>query len=99
MNEVYRGAGRILVWLGPDDKGDAPFAKEMVDHLHDVFQDEEAHGEFRVAHSEQLYRQDHVRWVPFSRLTRLPWVSLHCPLQPPSDSSKAAVYRALNKTT
>lgn len=75
MNEVYKGAVRILVWLGPDEHGDSEGAKSMVDRLHGVFGDDDAHKEFRLAHSEQLYKQDHGPWVPFARLTRLPWVS------------------------
>ncbi|KAG8414073.1 hypothetical protein J3458_011726 [Metarhizium acridum] len=73
MNEVYKAAARMLVWLGPDEKGDALRAKDTVDYLHVVFGDEDAHREFRIAHSEQLYRQDHVPWIPFASLTKLPW--------------------------
>ncbi|KAK2591090.1 hypothetical protein QQS21_011223 [Conoideocrella luteorostrata] len=73
MNEVYKGAVRVLVWLGRDDHGMGNDAVRMVDHLHGVFGDDDAHKKFKIAHSEQLYRQNQEPWVPFARLTRLPW--------------------------
>ncbi|KND94197.1 Heterokaryon incompatibility protein 6, OR allele, partial [Tolypocladium ophioglossoides CBS 100239] len=73
MNAVYKGAARILVWLGRDDEGVAADAARMVEHLDGVFRDEEAHERFRRAHSEELAKQSKEPWVPLSRLTRLPW--------------------------
>lgn len=74
MNAVYKGASRILVWLGRDEQGVAEDAIKMVDHLHGVFCDDDAHAEFRLAHSEQLYRQNYQPWIPLSKLTKLAWV-------------------------
>ena len=77
MNEIYRGAARVLVWLGRDEEGVAQDAVRMVSYLHGVFQDEAAHDEFRRAHSEELVSQSEEPWVPLSKLTKLPWVSPH----------------------
>lgn len=75
MNAIYKGAQRVLVWLGRDPEGVAPEAVRMVRYLHGVFQDEEAHKEFRKRHSEELVSQSQEPWVPLSKLTKLPWVS------------------------
>jgi hypothetical protein len=75
MNEIYRGAARVLVWLGRDEEGIAKDAVRMVNHLHSVFQDEAAHDAFRRAYSEELISQSKEPWVPLSKLTKLPWVS------------------------
>lgn len=79
MNAVYKGAARILVWLGRDDEGVAAEAVRMVERLDGVFRDEEAHERFRRAHSEELAKQRREPWVPLSKLTRLPWVRCLCP--------------------
>lgn len=75
MNAIYKGADRILVWLGEDDEGVAAEAVAMIRHLYDVFGDDEKHEAFRLAHKEELLRQKKEPWVPFSKLTKLPWVS------------------------
>jgi hypothetical protein len=76
MNAIYKGAKHILVWLGPDHEGVAQEAVRMTHYLHDVFEDEEKHVAFRLAHSEGLLQQDQDLWVPFSKLTKLQWVSI-----------------------
>ncbi|KAL8365319.1 hypothetical protein RB595_004224 [Gaeumannomyces hyphopodioides] len=73
MNQIFKGARHILVWLGPDRDGFARAAVAMVHHLHGVFTDEEKHREFQRAHSEGLQQQDGDAWVPLSKLTKLPW--------------------------
>lgn len=75
MNAIYKGAKHVLVWLGEDKVGHGQAAMEMVHYLHRVFNDEELHNEFKRAHSEDLLSQDRKPWVPFSNLSRLPWVS------------------------
>lgn len=75
MNEIYRGAERVLVWLGRDVEGVAEDAVRMVKYLHGMFQVEEAHEEFRRAHSEGLLNQSEEPWIPLSKLTKLQWVS------------------------
>ena len=74
MNAVFKGAARILVWLGRDPEGVAAAAVRMVEHLDGVFRDDEAHERFKMEHSEQLAKQKREPWVPLSKLTRLPWV-------------------------
>lgn len=74
MNNVYRSARQVLVWLGRDKEGKAKEAVKMVEHLQDVFADEEAHEQFRKAHSEDLHLQDVALWKPFAKLAMLPWV-------------------------
>lgn len=78
MNAIYKGARRVLVWLGRDPEGVAPDAVRMVGYLHSVFRDDDAHEEFRKRHSEQLASQSQEPWVPLSKLTKLSWVSLLC---------------------
>ncbi|OAA52881.1 HET domain protein [Cordyceps fumosorosea ARSEF 2679] len=73
MNSVYRSARRVLVWLGRDEEGKARDAIAMVQRLQAVFADEQAHEEFRKAHSENLHQQDAVPWRPFAKLAMLPW--------------------------
>ncbi|EGX89000.1 HET domain protein [Cordyceps militaris CM01] len=73
MNSVYRSARRVLVWLGRDDESKAQDAVKMVEDLQKVFSDEEAHDEFRKAHSENLHLQDVALWKPFAKLAILPW--------------------------
>lgn len=75
MNAIYKGAERVLVWLGRDPEGVAGDAVRMVEYLHGVFRDEKAHEEFRRRHSEELGSQSQEPWVPLSKLTKLPWVS------------------------
>lgn len=75
MNAIYKGAQRVLVWLGPDSDGVAHAAMTMIHYLDGVFNNEEMHNEFRRAHSEELLKQDAKPWLPFSNMTRLPWVS------------------------
>ena len=75
MNAIYKGAKGILVWLGADTDNAAQDAVNHLRHLHEVFNDELAHEAFKTAHSEQLMRQSKELWVPFSKLTKLPWVS------------------------
>ena len=76
MNAIYKGAERVLVWLGRDPEGVAGDAVRMVEYLDGVFRDEKAHEEFRRRHSEELGSQSQEPWVPLSKLTKLPWVSL-----------------------
>lgn len=76
MNTIYKNARHILIWLGRDDDGVADEAVRWVHHLRAVFEDEESHEEFRVAHSEDLAHQNEAPWTPLSKLTKLPWVSL-----------------------
>lgn len=75
MNAIYKGAKHILVWLGPDEDGVAKDAVTHIHHLHGIFDDDLAHDAFKRAHSEELLLQSKEPWVPFSKLTRLPWVS------------------------
>lgn len=77
MNAVYKNASRTLVWLGRDDDGVAADAVTMVQYLHGVFNDEEAHAEFRTAHTTDLAKQSKEPWIPISHLTKLPWVSFY----------------------
>ncbi|UNI24789.1 hypothetical protein JDV02_010513 [Purpureocillium takamizusanense] len=72
MNAIYRGAARILVWLGRDE-GVAEDAARMVRDLDAVFRDEERHRVFKRAHSEELHLRRREPWVPLSKMTRLPW--------------------------
>lgn len=74
MNNVYLSARQVLVWLGRDKDNKAEDAMKMVDHLQEVFADEESHKKFRQAHSENLNQQDIARWKPFAKLAMLPWV-------------------------
>ena len=74
MNNVYRSARRVLVWLGCDKEGKAEDAVKMVEHLQEVFADEKAGEEFRKAHSDNLHLQDVAPWKPFAKLAMLPWV-------------------------
>ncbi|KAJ3481831.1 hypothetical protein NLG97_g7721 [Lecanicillium saksenae] len=73
MNNVYRSARRVLVWLGHDKEDKALDAVKMVEHLQEVFADEESHAKFRQEHSENLHQQDIARWKPFAKLAMLPW--------------------------
>lgn len=78
MNAIYKGAQHVLVWLGPDDNRAAQAAVTMVHYLHGVFTNDEMHDEFRLAHSEELLKQDKSPWVPLAQMTRLQWVSIRC---------------------
>lgn len=80
MNAIYKDAQHILVWLGPEDEGVAEEAVTMISYLHGVFTQEEMHNEFKLAHSEALWKQDRDPWVPLSKLTRLSWVSFQSTL-------------------
>ncbi|GJN74097.1 HET domain-containingprotein [Purpureocillium lilacinum] len=73
MNAIYRGAARILVWLGRDGEGVAEDAARMVRDLDAVFRDEERHRAFKKAHSEELHLQRREPWMPLSKMTKLPW--------------------------
>ncbi|KLU93144.1 hypothetical protein MAPG_12082, partial [Magnaporthiopsis poae ATCC 64411] len=75
MNQIFKGARHILVWLGPDHDGVARAAVAMVHRLHGIFADDEKHEAFQRAHSEGLQQQDGDAWVPLSKLTKLPWFS------------------------
>lgn len=75
MNAIYKGARHVLVWLGPDDDRAAPDAVAMVHYLHGVFINDNVHHEFRLAHSEELLKQDKSPWMPLAQMTRLQWVS------------------------
>lgn len=75
MNAIYKGASRIVVWLGPDEDGVAEQAVRLVHRLHDVFADEKAHATFKKAHSEDLGKQSRGDWEPLAKLTKLTWVS------------------------
>jgi hypothetical protein len=75
MNAIYKGAKHVLVWLGEDKVGHGQAAMDMIHYLDGVFKNEELHNEFKRAHSEELLSQDRKPWVPFSNLSRLPWVS------------------------
>lgn len=84
MNLIYRNATQVLVWLGPDDDGVARDAFAMIEHLQGVFADDEAHKDFKRAHSENLHQQDAAPWRPLAKMAMLPWV---CPaLHPCSEA-------------
>ncbi|KAF7547774.1 hypothetical protein G7046_g8904 [Stylonectria norvegica] len=92
MNAIYKGAKHVLVWLGPDKEGVAEVAFSMVHHLHGVFNDEEAHEAFKVAYSEHLLRQSNKPWVPFSKLTKLPWFNRIWIVQEIGTAAPATLY-------
>ncbi|KAH6885774.1 heterokaryon incompatibility protein-domain-containing protein [Thelonectria olida] len=92
MNAIYKGAKHILVWLGPDHDGVAHEAVRMLHYLHDVFEDEEKHGMFRLAHSEELLQQDQDLWVPFSKLTKLQWFNRIWIVQEIGTTASATLY-------
>jgi hypothetical protein len=76
MNAVYKNSTKVLVWLGRDSEGVAADAIRMVHSLFEVFKDDKAHEEFKVAHEENLSMQSPEPWIPLAKLTKLPWVSI-----------------------
>ncbi|KAL6411200.1 hypothetical protein AUP68_04900 [Ilyonectria robusta] len=92
MNAIYKGAEHILVWLGHDDEDVAEDAVRMIHHLRDVFEDEEKHDAFRLAHSEELLQQDGDLWVPLSKLTKLQWFNRIWIVQEIGTTTAATLY-------
>ncbi|CEF73703.1 hypothetical protein FGSG_01556 [Fusarium graminearum PH-1] len=92
MNAIYKGAERVLVWLGEDTQGVAHDAMTMIHYLDGVFNNEEMHNEFKRVHSEELLFQDRTPWVPFSNLTRLPWFSRMWIVQEIGTGAPATLY-------
>lgn len=76
MNEIYEHANHVLVWLGPDDRGEAEAAFGLVKELAEKFADEYQLDQFRDEHTgSSLSFRSEVAWTPIKHLTRLPWVS------------------------
>ena len=79
MSRIYKRAGHILVWLGPDDTGLAKPAFELVHSLDRIFQDEIERAEFSAAAMKDLGQQSRERWNTLDHLTGRPWVSRKIP--------------------
>ncbi|KAF7547930.1 hypothetical protein G7Z17_g7387 [Cylindrodendrum hubeiense] len=92
MNAIYKGAEHIRVWLGQDEEGVAQDAIRMVHHLRDVFDDDEKHDAFKLAHSEELLQQDQELWVPLSKLTKLQWFNRIWIVQEIGTATSATLY-------
>jgi hypothetical protein len=66
MNSIYKKAKRILVWLGNDEKSEAPAAFDLVYGLTNDIYDLD---------KEDVLAARMVDWGPLKSLTRLQWVS------------------------
>lgn len=76
MNAIYKHANHVLVWLGPDDKGEAEAAFGLVKDLALTFSDKEKYDRFKEDHSgKNVSDRSKEYWEPIKDLTRLPWVS------------------------
>jgi hypothetical protein len=75
MNEIYKNADHVLVWLGRDPDGIAARAVSFVHELKEVFDDPARSEEFMIANREELHERSEDPWIPLKKLTRLPWVS------------------------
>lgn len=75
MNQIYRSAAQVLVWLGRDDKGFASRAFSKIRYLNTIFSNKSQYERFLKAHSEDLEQQPRGSWMPLTKLTQLPWVS------------------------
>ncbi|KAM5343075.1 hypothetical protein ACJ41O_014041 [Fusarium nematophilum] len=92
MNAIYKGAQHVLVWLGEDEEGVAEEAVTMIHYLHGVFTNDEMHEEFRLAHSEELLKQDKGPWLPLAKLTKLQWFNRIWIVQEIGTSASATLY-------
>jgi hypothetical protein len=75
MNQIYKNASRVLVWLGLDDQAMAEPAFKLVRELDEIFQDEEKCEKFRIDNTDHLEERSKDPWVPLDAVTHLPWVS------------------------
>ncbi|KAM0430582.1 hypothetical protein ACHAPT_005933 [Fusarium lateritium] len=92
MNAIYKGAQHVLVWLGPDEERVADDAVTMIHYLHGVFTNDEMHHEFRLAHSEELLKQDKSPWVPLAQMTKLQWFNRIWIVQEIGTTAPATLY-------
>ena len=76
MNEIYKRASHVVVWLGKDGKGEADAAFKFVESLAGIFSDEKRKSLFVADHTgTNLDLRSMEDWVPMQHLTALPWVS------------------------
>ncbi len=75
MNQLYRDAEHVLVWLGPDTEGVAESTFNFVLDLDHMLHDETGSKSFHVAYTKDLERQSRDSWVHLDRLMKLEWVS------------------------
>ena len=75
MNMIYKNARHVLVWPGPDDKGVAKSAFELIHKLDETFKDEVKREKSHTIHTKDLEKQSREVWAPLDHLTVLLWVS------------------------
>ena len=75
MNQIYRHAGHVLVWLGLDANNIAEKTFQFISKLDRTFQDDEMSKKFHIAHTKELEKQSRDSWVYLDHLMELDWVS------------------------
>ncbi len=75
MNLLYKNAGHVIVWLGPDKRSVAESAFKFVHELESWFQDIVKSTEFHQAYTKELETQSRDSWLHLDRLLELEWVS------------------------
>jgi hypothetical protein len=75
MNDIYKNASHMLVWLGPDGQAMAEPAFKQVRKLDEIFQGPERREKFRRDHTDHLKERSKDAWIPLTHVTHLLWVS------------------------
>ncbi|KAI1270831.1 HET-domain-containing protein [Xylaria sp. FL0933] len=73
MNRLYKHAGHVLVWLGPDKDGIARSTFQSIIELDNLFLDEKKAIDFHFAYTRDLETQSRESWVHLDRLMELEW--------------------------
>ncbi|KAI0813012.1 HET-domain-containing protein [Xylaria sp. FL0064] len=73
MNRLYKHAGHVLVWLGPDKDGIAKSTFQSIIELDNIFRDEKKAIDFHFAYTRDLVTQSRESWVLLDRLMELEW--------------------------
>ncbi|KAI1354707.1 HET-domain-containing protein [Xylaria sp. FL0043] len=73
MNRLYKHAGHVLVWLGPDKDSIAKSTFQYIIELDNIFRDEKKAIDFHFAYTRDLETQSRESWVHLDRLMELEW--------------------------
>jgi len=79
MGQIYKGAMRVLIWLGRDEENLARLALNKFRCLKNIFDDGVQLKKFTEDQKECLETLDDGSWPSLRKFYNLPWVSLCLP--------------------
>jgi Heterokaryon incompatibility protein (HET) len=75
MNDIYKSASHVLVWLGLDASAEAKSAFHLIHHIDKRLRDEAERPKFHRQFTQDLERQTDEEWKALNHLTNRSWVS------------------------